>query len=777
VTSPRPSLAALITHTAMLWLAVAVTVPALWPIYQTPWLLVVVGGALLGGTVVALAGVLLRLNAPVVALATVAVFALVGVPLAVPSKAVSGVLPSLDGLLDLFAGVALGWKKLLTISLPVGTFEALFVPFFALVLVVTVVSLSLALRSPRGGAAPLGPVVLLLAALAFGPDAAEAPTDAAQLVTVGTGLALLVVSLVWAVLRRALLRRALVRRSAVQTTVQSSAGSSVRNPGRLRSVALVTAILVLASGAAAGAALLVPPAADRDVLRDAVAQPFEPRDYVSPLSSFRKYWTAPADDEVLFTVAGLPDGARIRLATMDSYDGVVYSVGGTGTASSGTFTRVPFEVDQTGTEGEAVTVDVTIAALAGPWLPSVGDLTTVTFTGAGSGALQDSFYFNAATGTGAVTAPIGTGDSYRLTAVLPEEPAESELADLTPGSASVPDLGTLPETLPLAIETYTEDVAGSGARLLAALEGLRADGYVSHGTAEETPSRSGHAADRIEQLITDEPMVGDAEQYAVTAALMARQLGFPARVVMGFVPGGSGAGAAGELSVRGDDVTAWVEVDTAERGWVPVDPNPEPRDIPPETPSEPTTITRPESVVTPPDPDPAPASSQDTPESQRDDTGEAEAVPDLVRAVVITVALSLAGILVLLSPFLAIIAIKAWKRRKRRRSRDTLARITGGWLEFEDRVVDHGYRPAASATRSEVASLVGGARSYVLAAVTDRAVFAGTEPDPADADQVWKVVRDLSEGLKTDVSRWQRIKARVSLASLGGYSGRHPLNR
>ena len=31
-------------------------------------------------------------------------------------------------------------------------------------------------------------------------------------------------------------------------------------------------------------------------------------------------------------------------------------------------------------------------------------------------------------------------------------------------------------------------------------------------------------------------MIGDAEQYSVTAALMARELGFPARVVIGFVP-------------------------------------------------------------------------------------------------------------------------------------------------------------------------------------------------------------------------------------------------
>ena len=31
-------------------------------------------------------------------------------------------------------------------------------------------------------------------------------------------------------------------------------------------------------------------------------------------------------------------------------------------------------------------------------------------------------------------------------------------------------------------------------------------------------------------------MVGDGEQYAVAAALMAREIGFPARVVVGYLP-------------------------------------------------------------------------------------------------------------------------------------------------------------------------------------------------------------------------------------------------
>ena len=113
------------------------------------------------------------------------------------------------------------------------------------------------------------------------------------------------------------------------------------------------------------------------------------------------------------------------------------------------------------------------------------------------------------------------------------------------------------------------------------IDGLKTNGYVSHGVSPDEPqSRSGHAADRITQLLTDQRMIGDQEQYAVTAALMAQQLGFPARVVFGFAP----KRIRRERPVRGDDVSAWIEVGTAQFGWVDLDPTPPVREIPPEVP-------------------------------------------------------------------------------------------------------------------------------------------------------------------------------------------------
>src|SRR5690606_24406395 len=83
-----------------------------------------------------------------------------------------------------------------------------------------------------------------------------------------------------------------------------------------------------------------------------------------------------------------------------------------------------------------------------------------------------------------------------------------------------------------------------------------------------------HGADRITTLLTGDLMVGDGEQYAAAMALMAREMGLPARVVMGFVPEAP-AGPDDAVTLTGADVEAWVEVELAGHGWVPFDPTPD----------------------------------------------------------------------------------------------------------------------------------------------------------------------------------------------------------
>jgi hypothetical protein len=121
----------------------------------------------------------------------------------------------------------------------------------------------------------------------------------------------------------------------------------------------------------------------------------------------------------------------------------------------------------------------------------------------------------------------------------------------------------------------------------------------------------------------------------------------------------------------------------------------------------------------------------------------------------------------LLSPFIAIIAAKVRRRRHRRHAPDAVDRVSGGWREYQDAVLDHGFVPPPSATRSEVAETAGGAQAAVLAAVADRAVFAPESTDHQEADRVWRAVDDLRASLERGLTRRDRLRADISLRSFG----------
>ena len=92
--------------------------------------------------------------------AVVAVFGAyltLGVPAAVPGSAIAGVIATPHGVVELLAGAALSWKQLVTIAVPVGSYQALLVPAFLLALVAATTAVTIALRSRRPAAAVLPP--------------------------------------------------------------------------------------------------------------------------------------------------------------------------------------------------------------------------------------------------------------------------------------------------------------------------------------------------------------------------------------------------------------------------------------------------------------------------------------------------------------------------------------------------------------------------------------------------------------------------------------------
>ncbi|WIB25116.1 transglutaminase domain-containing protein [Curtobacterium sp. MCSS17_015] len=751
----RPSPVRLVGGTLAVWLLLAVASVAWWPVYQDTSMVAAGVTALVVGSLVAVLGAVSRLPAAAVAVATVVGFAATGVPTAVPDEA-AGLLPTGRGLVDLFAGVALAWRQLLTVDLPVGSYEALLVPYAVSVLLAAVTGVSVATRASRPELASLPALALFVAGVVVGPSRLE---TSVVLAVVLAGIAL-----VWALTSRHVRRAVAV---AGTTGARVPVGRAVVRP------ALVgTATIAVAAVVATGLGLVVTPSAARTVARTDVVKPFDPTTQVSPLSGFRAYQRSDEADRTQLTVSGLPAGGFVRVATLDTYDGVVYRVGGPdGAAASGSFERVPTSVDTRDVRGTRVRVDVRVSGYRGVWLPTVGDLEAVTFRGAAADEERSAFFLNRSTGTAALVDGVTGRTRYSLSAVLPDQPTEDELVDARPGDAAVPTPRSVPDAVRDVVRADTDDGTAPGAQLLAVLRALARDGYVSHGVGDDRPSRSGHGADRIEQLLTAQPMVGDQEQYAVAAALMAREIGFPARVVLGFTPGGD-SGAPADTTVddtttfRGSDVTARIEVDTAQWGWVMLDPNPDVREIPDESEQTPEPVTRPETVVPPPPAEPQEQDQQTPPDADRE-TPPTQPLWLQVLLAVLPWALGVLGLsMVLLLPAAGIVLVKRLRRRRRRRAPDPRARVVGAWDEYRDALLDGGHDVVPTATRQEVASTAPGSDGAALAAGADAAVFGPADVDDQTAERTWAIADTAIVALGSGRDRRARFRAATSLRSL-----------
>lgn len=710
------------------------------------FLAVGMSGVVLGVLVGHVANVL---DQPVITLAalTVATFFLAGGAVALRSQAIGGVLPSAGTVRGLADGSVSGWKQLLTTLPPVDGRGPLLVLPYLLGLLCGAAGFALASRL-RLAAAPLAaPLPLLVATILLGTG--EPPAVVAQ------GAVFAALALAWAATR--------ARRS------RPPAREGSRHLVRLGTAA---AILGVATGLAAVVGPSLPGADnDRVVLRDLVTPPFEIGAYPSPLVGFRKY-TKDANqlwDQTLFTVSGLPDGAMVRIATLDDYNGAVWgAVDAPETTAGGprnSYQRVGARIP-TAARGRAATVTFTItpayaaATDANAWLPSVGAATAVGFTGANAAGHVENMRFNLATSSGIVADRLRPGDTYTVDTVL--EPTAM------PDDAQPYGQSTVDATARAFVSSRAQKWAGEAttiaSRLRAVAAYLREHGAYSDGGPGESEYLPGHSLGRLMAFFNAARPVGDDEQYAAAFALVANDLGMPARVVLGATPKGDGA-------VRGRDVHAWVELHLADGRWVPV----------PHTEFMPDTTKKPDkqppqeientdaSIVPPPNTSHPPStlddSAQSDPSTNRAATAPAsgDGVPAIVGVLLRWVGLPL---LVLGSVCGAIVGAKSVRRARRRTRGHPAARIAAGWHEVLDHVRDLGTAVPRGRTRWEQARSVADQRVAGLAATADEVVFGAAEPGATSADEFWTAVARLRAQLDRDVGRWRRFRAAVSLRSI-----------
>jgi hypothetical protein len=259
---------------------------------------------------------------------------------------------------------------------------------------------------------------------------------------------------------------------------------------------------------------------------------------------------------------------------------------------------------------------------------------------------------------------------------------------------------------------------------------------------------------------------------------MARSIGLPTRVAVGFTTGTPDNAGTYHVSTR--DAHAWPEVDFAGLGWLRFEPTPGRADPTPgnytHTGDDASVVTVPfNSSTTTPTASTTPGSALTLPKNpDRTNISAGEGASGSKRS---TVSVVLHFLLVLLALMLGtallvavtIIGLKALRRFRRRHAPTSRARVTGAWDEALERLAEARIHRRPSSTPVEFAmreAPAGGAGHagpslLALAHLTTSALYAPDEPEQELVDDAWEKVHELETAMRTHTALRARIRRRL----------------
>jgi transglutaminase-like putative cysteine protease len=250
-----------------------------------------------------------------------------------------------------------------------------------------------------------------------------------------------------------------------------------------------------------------------------------------------------------------------RLTSLDQFDGDIWSSNSSYRPSSGDLPE--------GYTSRAPVVRASqhfvIGPLASIWLPAAFEPVRV------SGA--DGASYNADSASLISSQDVADGLDYRVISEIPRPTADQLQRAAGPTLAAedlqryltVPELS--PRILNLARQISSQATANTPyARAIALQKYLRSPPFVYD--LQVDPGHSGRALERF----LFQTRRGYCEQFAGSYAVLARLMGLPARVAVGYTPGD--LGPDGSYHVRGLNAHAWPEVYIAGAGWVSFEPTP-----------------------------------------------------------------------------------------------------------------------------------------------------------------------------------------------------------
>ncbi|SDO05086.1 protein of unknown function [Streptomyces sp. cf386] len=489
--------------------------------------------------------------------------------------------------------------------------------------------------------------------------------------------------------------------------------------------------------------------------------PYDLRETVTP-PTVRPQSTSPLDqvaawmrngDESVFTVrtSGAAPG-NYRLAVLDRYDGTTWTSGAGLTRTGG---RVPAEKGADPGRTKTLAQRFTVQSLPGIWLPTADRPSSVR-TPEGTSLSVDPDSGVLSTGeavprgfTYTATSHLPGYDAERLRyAAAADDPARVKLPALDAAGQPIPSVRSFRELA----ERVTRGSAHPYERAVRLADWLRATYRLD---PEALP---GHTYRSLEFFLAEGGR-GTSEQFAASYAVLARTLGLPTRVAVGFRPGTRTG--SGTWQVRGRDVLAWPEVRFSGVGWVPFHPTPGEAaqgGSPAVSANEPEDRQQADRDRESAEPAP-PSTHPRTPGEAARAAGGASGSGPPVWLVVPLALLLLATAYVLYALWLP------YRRRSRRRNDpDARRRVLGAWQQIVERLTEIGLPATGAHTAQEVADFgaerVGDAASRrlpALATLVNEVAYGGRTPDTAAVASAWADCEAVEETVRRHVPRRTRL--------------------
>lgn len=414
------------------------------------------------------------------------------------------------------------------------------------------------------------PMVLPIAAIGFVGLVGE---DQHRILTIGVFTAAL---LVFASIHRLVARTA----NAVW-----SGGESRASIGRRALLAGSTAIagVALAAAIAAGPVL----SNDEDPIVDLTetierGKKSSGRVVISPLVDIRGRLVSQAET-AMFRVRA-EERSYWRLTSLDQFDGRVWTSRADYAARP---TRLP-SLFQSGSSVQESVQEYSIEQLGAVWLPAAFEPRSLVATAGGINNVDtsssdisssDISYSDISYEPSSSTLIVGrslassNGLLYTVSSALPRFDPEV-LKAISLDAAPIPEVASytaLPSDFSPRVKALANQLAagaGSGYEQALALQ----DFFRNGGFVYDANVAPGHSGSRIEEFL--DTRRGYCEQFAGTFAAMARSLGLPARVAVGFTVGEADPDDPDLYVVRGRHAHAWPEVYLSGVGWVAFEPTP-----------------------------------------------------------------------------------------------------------------------------------------------------------------------------------------------------------